>query len=58
MFRRARIRLTVLYVVFFALVIGVFSLVFYVGFPTGEGGGDGVGGFLWCSRRRSILVRT
>jgi len=32
MFRRARIRLTVLYVVLFAVVIGLFSLVFYVGF--------------------------
>ena len=32
MFRRARIRLTALYVVLFAVVIGVFSLVFYVGF--------------------------
>jgi OmpR-family two-component system manganese-sensing sensor histidine kinase len=34
MFRRARIRLTVLYIVLFALVLGVFSLVFYVGFVT------------------------
>src|SRR6478735_4311099 len=32
MFRRARIRLTALYVVLFAIVIGLFSLVFYVGF--------------------------
>ncbi len=32
MFRRARIRLTVLYVVLFAVVIAVFSVVFYVGF--------------------------
>ena len=32
MFRRARIRLTALYVVLFAVVIAVFSLVFYVGF--------------------------
>ncbi len=32
MFRRARIRLTALYVVLFAVVIGLFSLVFYVGF--------------------------
>ena len=32
MFRRARIRLTALYVVLFAVVIGVFSVVFYVGF--------------------------
>ena len=34
MFRRARIRLTVLYIALFALVLGVFSLVFYVGFAT------------------------
>jgi OmpR-family two-component system manganese-sensing sensor histidine kinase len=34
MFRRARIRLTVLYIGLFALVVGVFSLVFYVGFAT------------------------
>jgi len=34
MFRRARIRLTVLYIVLFALVLGVFSLVFYIGFAT------------------------
>src|SRR6476660_301828 len=32
MFRRARIRLTALYVLLFAVVIAVFSLVFYVGF--------------------------
>ena len=34
MFRRARVRLTVLYIVLFALVLGVFSAVFYVGFAT------------------------
>jgi len=34
MFRRARIRLTVLYIGLFALVLGVFSVVFYVGFAT------------------------
>ena len=34
MFRRARIRLTALYIALFALVLGVFSLVFYVGFVT------------------------
>ena len=34
MFRRARIRLTVLYIGLFALVLGVFSLVFYLGFAT------------------------
>lgn len=34
MFRRARIRLTVLYIGLFALVLGVFSLVFYVGFAS------------------------
>jgi signal transduction histidine kinase len=34
MFRRARIRLTALYIGLFALVIGVFSLVFYIGFAT------------------------
>jgi signal transduction histidine kinase len=34
MFRRARIRLTALYIALFALVVGVFSLVFYVGFAT------------------------
>jgi signal transduction histidine kinase len=34
MFRRARLRLTVLYIVLFALTIGIFSLVFYVGFAT------------------------
>ena len=34
MFRRARIRLTVLYIGLFALVLSVFSVVFYVGFAT------------------------
>jgi signal transduction histidine kinase len=34
MFRRARLRLTVLYLGLFALVLGVFSLVFYVGFSS------------------------
>ncbi len=34
MFRRARIRLTVLYIALFALVLGVFSIAFYVGFVT------------------------
>jgi signal transduction histidine kinase len=34
MFRRARIRLTVLYIALFALVVGAFSVVFYVGFAT------------------------
>jgi hypothetical protein len=34
MFRRARISLTVLYIGLFALVLGVFSLDFYVGFAT------------------------
>jgi signal transduction histidine kinase len=34
MFKRARLRLTVLYIVLFALTIGVFSIVFYVGFAT------------------------
>ena len=34
MFRRARIRLTVLYIGLFALVLGVFSVAFYVGFVT------------------------
>ena len=34
MFRRARVRLTVLYIGLFALVIGVFSLIFYIGFAT------------------------
>jgi OmpR-family two-component system manganese-sensing sensor histidine kinase len=34
MFRRARIRLTVLYIGLFALVVGVFSLVVYLGFAT------------------------
>jgi signal transduction histidine kinase len=34
MFRRARFRLTVLYIVLFAITLGVFSVVFYVGFAT------------------------
>ena len=34
MFRRARIRLTVLYIGLFALVLTVFSVIFYVGFAT------------------------
>jgi signal transduction histidine kinase len=34
MFRRARIRLTVLYIALFALVLGVFSIAFYLGFLT------------------------
>ncbi len=34
MFRRARIRLTVLYIGLFVLVLGLFSLVFFVGFAT------------------------
>lgn len=34
MFRRARVRLTLLYIGLFAVVIGVFSLVFYVGLST------------------------
>jgi signal transduction histidine kinase len=34
MFARTRVRLTLLYIVLFALVLGVFSLVFYVGFAT------------------------
>ena len=34
MFRRARIRLTTLYIGLFALVLGVFSLAFYIGFVT------------------------
>jgi OmpR-family two-component system manganese-sensing sensor histidine kinase len=34
MFRRARIRLTALYIALFALVLGVFSVAFYVGFVT------------------------
>ena len=34
MFRRARIRLTVLYIALFGLVLTVFSLVFYIGFAT------------------------
>ena len=34
MFRRARLRLTVLNIVLFALVLAVFSLVFYVAFAT------------------------
>ena len=32
MFGRARVRLTLLYIAMFALVLGVFSIVFYVGF--------------------------
>ena len=34
MFRRTRIRLTALYIALFALVLGVFSVAFYVGFET------------------------
>ena len=34
MFRRARIRLTVLYIAMFGLVLAVFSVIFYVGFAT------------------------
>ena len=34
MFRRARIHLTATYIAMFALVLGLFSLVFYVGFAT------------------------
>lgn len=34
MFKRARVRLTVLYIGLFALMLGVFSLVFYIGFVT------------------------
>ncbi|HEY6013305.1 MAG TPA: HAMP domain-containing sensor histidine kinase, partial [Candidatus Limnocylindrales bacterium] len=34
MFRRARVRLTVLYIALFALVLGVFSIAFYLGFLT------------------------
>jgi signal transduction histidine kinase len=34
MFERARIRLTLLYITLFALVIGIFSAVFYLGFAT------------------------
>jgi len=34
MFGRARVRLTLLYIALFALVLGVFSLVFYLGFAT------------------------
>ena len=34
MVKRARLRLSVLYILLFALTIGVFSLVFYVGFAT------------------------
>jgi signal transduction histidine kinase len=34
MFTRTRVRLTLLYIALFALVLGVFSLVFYVGFAT------------------------
>ena len=32
MFQRARRRLTILYIALFALVLGVFSVVFYVAF--------------------------
>ena len=32
MFRRARVRLTLLYIALFALVLGVFTVVFYLGF--------------------------
>lgn len=34
MFRRARVRLTLLYIGLFALVLGIFSGVFYIGFAT------------------------
>src|SRR5260221_4878326 len=34
MFRRARWRLTLLYIVLFSVALGVFSVVFYVGFAT------------------------
>jgi signal transduction histidine kinase len=34
MFRRARVRLTALYIALFALVLGTFSIVFYVGLAT------------------------
>lgn len=34
MFRRARIRLTALYIALFALVLGVFSIAFYLGYVT------------------------
>ena len=34
MFGRARLRLTLIYIALFALVLGVFSVVFYVGFAT------------------------
>ena len=34
MFRRARIRLTILYIALFGLALAVFSLVFYIGFAT------------------------
>jgi signal transduction histidine kinase len=34
MFRRARLRLTLLYIALFAVVLGVFSIVFYAGFAT------------------------
>jgi ABC-type Fe3+ transport system permease subunit len=34
MFGRARWRLTLIYIALFALVLGVFSVVFYVGFAT------------------------
>jgi OmpR-family two-component system manganese-sensing sensor histidine kinase len=34
MFRQARVRLTALYIGLFGLVIGLFSLIFYIGFAT------------------------
>ena len=34
MFRRARVRLTLIYIGLFALVLGIFSDVFYIGFAT------------------------
>jgi hypothetical protein len=34
MFRRARVRLTLLYIGLFALVLGIFSGVFYIWFAT------------------------
>src|SRR5437762_1079092 len=34
MFRKARWRLTLLYIVLFAMALGVFAAVFYVGFAT------------------------
>ncbi len=34
MFRRARIRLTALYIALFTFVLGIFSLIFYFGFAT------------------------